>query len=880
MASEAPEEPQEGSIELLPDDPLGVEDTDDGGAIVRVEDVPEAQEAQSFYANIAPKLDPTRRRGLGQELERLIAEDIEARKKRDEVYAEAIQKTGVTGESGGGVAFPGSSKAVHPMIAKACIDFSARTIKELLPASDVVKAEVLGKQTKERVQRARRKSSYMSWQVKKQMPEFRAELEQLLTQLPMGGSQYLYMYWDSDKKRPVPQFWSVDDVILPESAGSFMTAERVTMRERITHQEFKRRVKRKLYDAPEDSPAPTLAPELTKAGEQLAKAEGKTPTAMNVDGMRELHRVHCWLELEDDELAGGEMAPYIVEVDQQSCEVLSLTRNWDYEDELKEQMHWLVDFTFLYWKGAQGLGLYHILGSLATAATGAVRALLDSAHVNNLPTALVLKGSNMSGQAITLNPGELTPVEGGVTGDDIRKLVMAVPFNPPSVVLLQLLGMITEFGEGIVRTTFDNLAEGNRDMPVGTTLALIEQGMKVLGAIHLRLYGSMSKVFEILHRINSFYLTSEQVETDTGSVMVRREDFTGPPDVVPVADPETFSDVQRFARMQMIAQRAMLIPTLYDLRKVEEMILESSKLPDAKSLLLPAMKPQIMNPVNENAAMSLGRPVVAHPEQDHLAHMQVHLDYGRHPMLGGNPLISQQFWPQMLGHIKEHLVYFYVDRMRDVTSKAMGSDITKVMAHKDPETQSEVDKTLAAASPRVMAQVQEAFSELPPIIQQAMAMVQQMQPNMPMDPKLGAAQIQAQSKAQDRQANMAMQDKELQARGMSEQQKAVVDIQKAREQAQAKAQADAAREREVTRREEMKQHAQGERDAAKQQADTMQQQANNQAQALMQAQELASKEQMNVEDNQTALTIAAAEIESGEKVAVENGKGINKNPGG
>jgi hypothetical protein len=285
-----------------------------------------------------------------------------------------------------------------------------------------------------------------------------------------------------------------------------------------------------------------------------------------------------------------------------------------------------------------------------------------------------------------------------------------------------------------------------------------------------------------------------------------------------------------------------------------------------------------MNPVNENAAMSLGRPVVAHPEQDHLAHMQVHLDYGRHPMLGGNPLISQQFWPQMLGHIKEHLVYFYVDRMRDVTSKAMGSDITKVMAHKDPETQSEVDKTLAAASPRVMAQVQEAFSELPPIIQQAMAMVQQMQPNMPMDPKLGAAQIQAQSKAQDRQANMAMQDKELQARGMSEQQKAVVDIQKAREQAQAKAQADAAREREVTRREEMKQRAQGQRDAAKQQADTTQQQANNQAQALMQAQELASKEQMNVEDNQTALTIAAAEIESGEKVAVENGKGTNPNP--
>lgn len=878
MAPEAPEEPQEGSVEMLPDDPLGVEDTDDGGAIVRVEDEPEAQAVKSFYANLAPDMDQTRRQQIGIELTRLIDADIDSREKRDKLYAEGLMKTGVSGESDGGRAFPGSSKVVHPMVVKACIDFSARTIKELLPASDVVKDMTLGKATKDRIEKARRKSAYMSWQIKKQMPEFRAELEQLLMQLPMGGSQYLYMYYDGERKRPVPMFWSIDDVIIPDAAGSFYSAERITMRERVTQLEFKKRVERKLYDASPDAPAPATAPEPTQAGEQFAKAEGRAPPPMNLDGVREVRRVHCWLELEDDDQAEG-IAPYIVDIDQQDSSVLAITRNWEQEDKSREMMFWLVDFTFLYWKGAQGIGLRHVLGSMSDAASGAVRALLDSAMVNNLPTALMLKGSNTPGQTIQLNSGEITMIDGGVAADDIRKLVMAVPFNPPSVVLLQLLGMITEFGEGIVRTTFDNLAEQRGDMPVGTTLALIEQGMKVLGAIHLRLYDSMSRTFEILHRINRFYLTSEQVETDTGSVMVRREDFTGPMDVVPVADPETFSDVQRMARMQMIAQRAMLIPTLYDLRKVEEMILEHSKLPDAKSLLLPAMKPQIMNSVNENAAMSLGRPVVAHPEQDHLAHLQTHLDYAQHPMLGMNPLIAPQFWSGLAGHIKEHIVYAYVDVMRDTASKAMQGDITQAMKHKDPETRAEIDRTLAAASQKVGQTIQEMFAGLPPIIAKAMEFMAAMQPNMPQDPRLAAAQIQAQSKSEDRQVDAQIRNQEMQQKAQSEQQRAVVDMQKAREQAQAKAQADANREREVTRREEMKQRAQGQRDAATQRANEMQQQANNQAQALMKEREIASKEAMNAQDNETALTIAAAEIESGEKVAVENGKGVDNNPG-
>lgn len=879
MAEEEDQEAPEGSYESLTPELPDVEDTEDGGAIVRLEDASDAKAVTAFYANLAEKLDASRRSTLGLDLHTLVKSDKEARDKRDKQYEEALQKTGVTAESPGGAAFPGASRAVHPMLAKACIDFAARTVKELLPAGDVVKDYIPGKATKERVEKANRKTAYMNWQVKTQIGEFRAEFEQLLTQLPLGGSQYLYIYYDREKRRPVVQFWPIDDVLLPEAAGSFYTAERATMRERITQAEFKRRVKAKLYAADENDAAPAMAPQLSRAGEQFAKAEGKESTGENIDGLREVWRIRCNLELEEDDVTSGDIAPYIVEIDQQDNRVLSIIRNWEEKDDTQAQMDWLIDFTFLYWKGAVGIGLHHLIGSMASSATGAIRALLDSAHMNNMPTALMLAGSNMPGQTLELNPAGITKVDGGVAGDDIRKLVMAVPFNPPSVVLLQLLGMITEFGEGVVRTTFDNLAEGNKDMPVGTTLALIEQGMKVLGAIHLRLYDSLTKALAVLHRCNKMYIESQRVELETGEVMVTRADFQGPMDVVPVADPETFSDVQRFARVQMIAQRAMLIPQLYDLRKIEELILEHSKLPNAKELLIPAQKPQVMNAVNENAAMALGRPVIAHPEQDHLAHLQVLIDFGMSPMLGMNPIIAPQFWSLALPHIKEHIVYWYVDHMRDTVSAAMEGDVTKVMGHKDPETRAELDRTLASASARVVANTNGAFEKIPPVIQQAQALLAQMTPNMPMDPKLGAAQIQAQSKAEDRKSKEAIEQQKMQADAQKTQAATVTDLNKTREQLMAKQAEQQAKAQSDMEKEALKADSAERRELAKQEAEAEREASRQQSEMLRQQQQLAAQGAMNAQDNETALTIAAAEIESGEKVAVENGKGTNPGSG-
>lgn len=879
-----------GTVEdLAPQLKGDIQDTDDGGAIVDMDDKKDVQEVESFYANLAKKRDTSQLAELGQTLHEYVEEDRDARKKRDQDYETAIKKSGLGGDSGSPAAFAGANKTVHPMLAKGCIDFGARTVKELLPSSNIVKDFIPGKVTRERLAKSKRKVAHMNWQLKKQMPEFRTEMEQLFTQLPLGGSQYLSLTYDAQKKRPVPRFWSIEDVLIPESATNFYTAERMTLIERITQQEYERRFEVGLYFGEPDV-APATKPELKGATEANEAIEGKGGGTVNIDGLREINRIRIQADLEDEGVR-----PYIVEMNWEDSRILSIIRNWEQEDETFAQMDWVIDFTFLYWKGAVGIGLYHLIGSLSVSATGAIRALLDSAHINNLPTLVKLKGGNMSGQTLSLSAGEVNELEGSVTTDDIRKLLMAVPFNPPSVVLLQLLGMITQFGEDMVRTTFDGFADGRQDVPVGTMMAMIEQGMKVLGSIHLRLYASMTQVLSVLARINRMYLDSEDVKDETGEVLANRDDYEGPEDVIPCADPETFSDIQRMTQIQMISQRAMLLPQLYDLRKVEELILDRSRIPNATDLLVPAPEPRIMNPVNENAAMALGQPVTAHPEQDHLAHLQTLLDFGLSPNYGMNPLIAPAYLSAALNHIKEHMIYHYVERMSTTASDLVGSDITEIMKHEDNETRAEVDKTLAAISGHIVPEAQQTFAKMMPAIQQLMQAAQEMTPQMPMDPKLGAAQIQAQSKAEDRASKEKLDSAKLQLEGQAlqqgsqlrgaelqqrateaqgyegtEQQKLAASLQQAREKLM-----DQERARQHALNLEYERGRSAERAQAADLEATMALQTQAEQADLARSQmELQAKEMMNDQNNEVALTIAQAEIESGEKVSVENGRNV------
>ena len=852
--------PETEVVDLGEADDEDVIDTPDGGAIVRLDDDDDMEpRSDDFLANLAEEMPESELQTLAQSYLDLIGKDKEARKKRDEQYEEGLRRTGLGDDAPGGAQFNGATKVVHPMLTEACVDFAARAIKELFPPQGPVKDMIPGEVTADKVKKAKRKTTFMNWQLTVQSSEFRAELEQLLTQVPLGGAQYMKVTWKEDRNRPEFLFVAIDDLYLPFAATNFYTAQRKTHVQYLTAVDYQRRVKSGMYRDVDLGPV-SMEPEYSVAEKANNKIEGREETSYNEDGLRTVYEVYTIAAIEDDEAL-----PYIISIDKPSGKVLSIYRNWDELDEAREELQWFVEFPFVPWRGAYPIGLPHMVGGLAAAATGALRALLDSAHISNSQTMLKLKGGSKGGQSLEIQPTQVMEIEGGMAADDIRKLIMPLPYNQPSPVLFSLLGFLVDAGKGVIRTSMEDIADGNANAPVGTTLAKIEQGMVVFSAIHARLHNSMQKLLAILHRLNAMYLDDEETDVELGEELATRADFEGPLDVVPVSDPNIFSEAQRFAQVQAVAQRAAAMPQLYNMRKVEERILETLKIPNAKDLLNPAMEPKEQNAVNENVAATMGRPIVAFPEQDHIAHLKTHLAYLMSPALGMNPLIAPTFIPAILNHIKEHIAMWYASSIFDLgTEAAGGKDLGDLLKElKTADDKRAFDGMLAEAAQIVAQEAGNVFASLPPVIQQAQQVMQSFAPQPPVDPSVQLAQAQLQAQAQ-RDAQRAQLDAQrLQLTAAQTQQKAQLDQAKL-QQAAAADQADL------------------QMDQAKLQLDAQQEQARlASAQQIEQIEnqrkmaEMQVRQAMNTQDNLTAMELAQLEVETGERFSVSTGTGIN-----
>lgn len=851
------DEQAEGEMVELDFEDDGVEDTEDGGAIVTLDDGEPEGEGE-FYDNLAEELPETDLARISSQFLDLISKDKDARKKRDEQYEEGLRRTGLGDDAPGGAQFQGASKAVHPMMTEACVDFAARAIKELWPAKGPVKDLVIGDTDEKKVEKAKRKSALMNWQLTVQAQEARAEVEQMLTQLPLGGAQYLKLSWDDRRNRPAFLAVMIDDMYLPYAATNFYSAQRKTHVQYITSLDYQQRVKSGMYRDVDLTP-PGLEPEGSLSEQANNKIEGRSDSSYNEDGLRTVYEIYATTQIEE----GEEPSPYIITIDKPSGKVLSIYRNWDEDDDTREEMTWIVEFPFIPWRGAYPIGFPQMIGGLSAAATGAMRALLDSAHIQNVPTMLKLKGGTRGGQTLNIQPTQVEEIEGGLNVDDVRKLAMPLPFNPPSPVLFQLLGFLVEAGKGVVRTSMEDLPDSQANAPVGTTLARIEQGMVVFNAIHSRLHDAMGRMLRVLHRLNSMYLDDEKVEKEAGEELASRRDFEGPMDVVPVSDPNIFSEAQRYAQVQAVAQRAQALPQIYNLRKVEERILETLKIPDFEALLNPDVEPEAMNAVNENVAMSLGRPTVAFPEQDHIAHLKTHLGFLMNPMLGAGPLFSQSFIPAAVNHIKEHVALWYLRTTIELAENIAGVDLSEVGKEKHTdEDHRAFDRMLAEASTVVSEKAGDVFADLPPIIEQAQQMIQQMMPPPPMDPSQVAAQT-AQQRAQIDGQKIQLEGQKLQQQAQMDQarmqQASQLEQQKMALQQQL-AQIDLQMEQARTQQELTTTAMREEREDARTQA------------------ELQARVAMNQADNQTAMTLAQMEMLSGEKIAVSTGTGINPQP--
>lgn len=812
----------------------------------------EKKEAE-FYDNLAEDLDETARRNLATQLLEQVELDKDAREQRDNDYAQALKKTGLGNDWPGNTDIEGATDVVHPVLAEGCVDFSARVIREILPPDRAVKYKIRGKVTPAKEARARRKVDHMNWQLLVESDSFRPEVEKLETQLPLSGNGYLKVWFDKAAKKFEFEFVPQDKVYLPYAARSFYSAERVTQVLDLTKLEFEDRVSRGLYREGQWV-SQAMAPDRSAAEEANQKVEGVAPDPYNKDGVRRLFEIRAMMRPEWDPAAPDHAVSYSITVDESTRDIVALRRNWDRDeweqDESYETLHHLHEFAFIRWRGPYAVGLTHILAGLPVALTGALRALLDSAHVNNLPTLLKLKGRPGGADQMMVGTG-VTEVDGeGV--DDIRNVVMHVPFNPPSEMLFQLLQWLDNKAKGVVRTSMDDVTPGpgNTTTPVGTELSRVEQGLTVFSSIFGRQHTSMGRVYETVHRLNKLYLDDkvsyqqdDSDEDNSDDKVALRADYDSECDMVPVSDPRVFTDQQRMARYAAVDQLAALGRPI-NLEELTKRELDLLGVDEPDKLILKKPQPTFQNQVAENVAMSLGQPVMAFPQQNHLAHLQVMLKFYQDPVYGGNPLIAPRFVPAAASHFMEHLLLHYADECDEFAKQATGGiDPTELVDPSDPDLVKQLDALTAAAANAVHAhsgQLQPLVQVAQQLAQQAsqMAEQQQKQAALAADPGTAAAaqaaMAETQRKTQKDQADVSLAAKKVQDEGQRADTKTGEDAKKVAQ--------------------------------------------DNAVKVSIAQSDQASKERMNTQDNLTALTIAGGELDTGERADVSDGHGLNKNP--
>lgn len=701
----------------------------------------------AHFENLAETLDSQRLQTIAIDLLDAIDVDKEARKPRDQQYMEGLRRTGLGDDAPGGAPFNGASRAVHPMMTEAAVDYAARVCSELLPPDGPVKAAIVGTPSNAKSDRGERTSRYMNYQLTELMPSAYSELETGFSQQGIAGAYYVKPSFRDGT--PDLEVVHIDHVHRPWNDGDFYKQPRLTHEMLIDKWTFAENVAAGIWRDVVDTVTSSDSVEQTQSSEANDRIIGRDQPTDNIDEVRIVFETSMFLKLEgpDDELL-----PYLVTVDEQSRQVLGLYRNWDEDDANKRRLDYLIEFPFMPWRGGYPIGFSQMIGSISGAASGALRALLDSALLATMATGVKLKGGTTAGgQNIRVQPGSTAEVQGSLASDpDIRKTYQQLVFPAPSATLFQLLGFLVDSGRGVVRTSFDEFNKMNGEMPVGTANMMIEQGLKTFGSVFGRQHRAMRRLLKALWYINSKTVTDESVIDKFGELVVTKADFQGPLAVIPVSDPRIFTDTQRMAGAQVVASRADLfrqkgLPSPYKVREVELNVLRSAKVAQPEQYLQEFPEPQQLNAAAENVAASSGLPIKAFPGQDHEAHFAQHAAYMDSPLFGSNPTIALKFLPPMLGHLAEHLSLWYADAMLLSTNAVLQQTfedpritVEALQAVKGLEAQ--LDRLMAEITPHVMQNANKQLAPAMQVIAKAQELLKKLQPPTPMDPSIVAQQ--------------------------------------------------------------------------------------------------------------------------------------------
>jgi hypothetical protein len=649
--------------EGAPPDNLMVEEFGDDEVLIgdpSVDEIPEID--TQFDANIAEDISESELAAKADSLISLYESDREARSEWEQRYKDGLKTLDPDGglqEGEDERASRGLSIVVHPLIAEAATQFNARAVAELYPSGGPVKTVIVGEPNEETEEQARRVRDFMNYQIVEEMPEYFPDLDQMLFTLPLVGQAFKKVWWDPNLERQCAQFVKAEDFIVSPESKDLYTSLRYTQVIRLPKNDFNRYVEAGWY-----TPVEYMGGGLDPSGDTTSDIEGVDPNAEaatdEIMTLLEMHVYESFSEVDADDENTVDL-PYVVTIDYDSQQIVSVRRNWRENDSKKLRRNWFVSYKFLPGVGFYGFGLYHMIGGLGKAATGALRALLDSAAFANMQGGFKLKG-RVSGGEIDINPGEFVDLD--ATVDDVNKAVMPLPFKEPSSTLFQLLGYITDLGRRFASTADLNVGDVNPNAPVGSTVALIEQGSKAFSAIHKRLHHSQGQEFKLLAELNAENLPESMTFAVFGATQtVYAADFNDRIDIIPVSDPNIFSTAQRIAQAQAILEMAKSAPQLHDMYEAYKRMYEAIRIPNIDEVLKRPVEAPRLDPIDENMSILYGKPIRAFPEQDHDAHIAVHMQFLSDPSLAGNPG-AKALQPVLVAHIAEHIALLYRSRMQ------------------------------------------------------------------------------------------------------------------------------------------------------------------------------------------------------------------------
>ena len=646
---------------------------DDGGVLVdfmeeNTIEMGAKESVGEWYRNLRDDLEEDSLQDIGRTLYDNYESDKSSRHEWESMFERGFDLLGLKIEEAS-EPFEGACTAVHPLLIESAVKFQSKASQELFPPNGPVKAQILGKHTLEKENQAMRVQNFMNYQLTEQMPEYFDEFERMLFHLPLIGSSFKKIYYDASFKRPVSEFIPIDQFYVSYNASNLRNADRYTHVIYKSPVDLYREIKAEMYSDVDLPEAGMINP--TSFSEKMDTIIGLSPSG-DSDPQYVLLEQHCYLDIDDPQSEDGESLPYIVTIEEQSKQVLSIRRNYAKDDPTKQKKVHFVHYRFVPGFGFYGLGLMHFLGNLTMSATAAMRALIDAGQFANLPGGFKAKGVRMVGNNEPIAPGEFKEVE--ATGIDLNKAIISLPYKEPSSTLYQMLQFVTAAGQKFADSTEQIVSDAASYGPVGTTMALLEASSKFFTAIHKRLHKSQRDEFKILASIDHDYLPQEYpYEVPLANRSIFQSDFDGKIDVIPVSDPNIPSNAHRMMLANMALQMAQQSPPgMFNTEALNRTILSAANMPNLDEILPPKPEPQALDPVSDIMAAVKGIPIAAFPGQNHDAHIQVKMAYLQDPMNGANP-IMQRVQPILQANIQEHSVMKYQEQVNGLAQQELGT---------------------------------------------------------------------------------------------------------------------------------------------------------------------------------------------------------------